>query len=120
MPPGAPAATASIDWDDVVDRVYGIPAAAAPRAASISPSRMRQRLECHRGDGDRQRARLAEERRRRIDPRDVDQDPRPEPPPTPGRDVLVEADLVPRAARDVVEGGWLHDRASQRLEVGQA
>ena len=38
MPPGAPAATASIDWDDVVDRVYGIPAAAAPRAASISPS----------------------------------------------------------------------------------
>ena len=38
VPPGAPAATASIEWDDVVDSVYGIPAAAAPRAASISPS----------------------------------------------------------------------------------
>ena len=55
VPPGAPAATASIEWEDVVDSVYGIPAAAAAAGRLDLTVRMGQRLERHRRDRDRER-----------------------------------------------------------------
>ena len=60
-----------------------------------------------------------EQRRRRIDPGDVDEDARPEPASPPGSVVVVERELVPRPAGDVVERGGVHGGPRQRLEVGE-
>ena len=82
--------------------------------------RVGQGVERHRCHGDREADRAAEHRRCRIDGAYVDQDPRPEPALPPGGLVLTEADLVPGAARDLVEGTGMHSLAGDRLELGEA